>query len=499
MFSRNEIASRRGSVSAGWRSRGRVSRQTLRFLISLALTLPTLALVAGVSAPDASAVAPGQQLQINISSNAQGGTGTTTMGEPEIAQNPLNRDNLFIDWNTFRYPASNLTPVPNPCGGMTSMDRGVTWRPATVPLSSCADGIAAFGPDGTLYAGGIVVTSTTVVLPNPTCPPNSIRFGGVCLVVHGYDAIVRSTDSGQTWSAPVKIMGSTVSPPGPFPFAPGSGNPSDTFDRPWLAIDQSTGTIYATGHNIVDHESFVTASTDGGQAFRTIYAADSPAYPSNGLPGGTLAAANGVLAVAYTAASAPGATCPCVIFETSTDNGATFTRHVVPTVNAAGISRPFVAADPTGRGRFALTIFDATGTRNQVYTTSDFGQSWQGPTDVGEAPPNQQFKPWLSFSPSGQLALVWRTYHGTPGTAPYDVWAAVGRVLGAHGASFSAPVRVSSVAASYPPLNPGGGGDDFSFVLADNQYVHIGWGDSRNGRTETWYGRISLPTFKASG
>jgi hypothetical protein len=470
----------------------------LRFTLPIALAFLPVALVIGTSGPDAVAVAPGQQLEINMSQNADGGTGTTTKGEPEIAQNPLNPNNLFMDWNTFNYPVTSLTPVPDPCGGMTSMDRGQTWKPATLPLTSCADAVAAFGPDGTLYAGGIVVTSTTIVLPNPfpNCPPDARAFAGLCIVVHGYDAIVRSTDSGQTWSSPVKIMGSQVSPPGPFPFAPGSGNPSDTFDRPFLSIDQSTGTIYATGHNIVDHQTFVTASTDGGHSFGTIYAADSPSYPASGLPGGTIAAAKGVLAVAYTAASAPGATCPCVIFETSTDNGATFTRHVVPTTGAAATPRPFLAADPTGRGRFALQIFDSTGTVNQVYTTSDFGQTWQGPTDVAESPPNPQFKPWLSYGPSGELALVWRTYHGTVGTAPYDVWATVGRVQGTNGAVFSAPARVSSVAAPYPPLNPGGGGDDFSFVLADNQYLHVGWGDSRNGRTEAWFGRISLTTFK---
>jgi hypothetical protein len=321
-------------------------------------------------------------------------------------------------------------------------------------------------------------------------PPRK-NFAGFCLLVQGYDAVVRSTDAGKTWSAPVRTMGSAAN--GPFTFV--GGNAQNTFDRPFLAIDQSTGTIYAAGHNIADHETFVTASTDGGQTFPIIYAADSPDYPSSGLSGGTIAAANRVLAVAYTAAAAPGATCPCVIFETSTDNGA-FTRHVVPTVNAAAIPRPFLAADPTGKGRFALTIFHSTGMQDQVYTTRDSGQSWQGPTDVGETPPNPQFKPWLSYSPSGQLALASRTYNGTLGTAPYDVWAAVGRDQGANGASFSAPVRVTSVTAAYPPLNPGGGGDDFSFILADNQYVHVGWSDSRNGRTEAWYGRISLPTFK---
>jgi NADPH2:quinone reductase len=34
---------------------------------------------------------------------------------------------------------------------------------------------------------------------------------------------------------------------------------------------------------------------------------------------------------------------------------------------------------------------------------------------------------------------------------------------------------------------------------ADNKYVHVGWGDSRSGFTQVWYGRIPLPTFEGQG
>src|SRR5262249_27332378 len=149
------------------------------------------------------------------------------------------------------------------------------------------------------------------------------------------------------------------------------------------------------------------------------------------------------------------------------------------------------------KGTFALTIFDSTGTKNQIYVTDDFGARWQGPIEVGEAPANPRFKPWISFGPSGEIDLVWRTLHGTSITSdPYDVWAAVGRHQAAEGTVFSAPVAVSSVAAPYPPLTEGGGGDDFSFVIAGRTFVHVGWGDSRNGPTQTWYGRIPLSTFE---
>jgi hypothetical protein len=224
----------------------RLRRARIRWFVvmaALAIAMPVLATTSGPAAgtPAIGPLAP-VETQISATDN------TTTQGEPEIAENPLNPNNLFIDWNSFRY--SNH--------------------------------------------------------------PGSILFANLRLLVTGYDALVHSTDSGQTWSPVARPMGSQSV--GPFPFAPGSGNPAGTFDRPWVRVDQSTNTVYASGANIADHERFVTASTDDGQSFGTIYAVDSPDYPSGGNPSGTIDAANGVLAVGYTAASAPNATCPCVIF-----------------------------------------------------------------------------------------------------------------------------------------------------------------------------------------
>jgi hypothetical protein len=477
--------------------------QITRFALSFALVLPVAVTVVGVSAPlTSSAAPPSSSFEVQITSNGN----NSVMGEPEITQNPSNPVSLYMDWTTFSSPPGHPVPgVTYPCGGAASTDRGETWQALPVPMTACADGITAYTNDGALLAGGIVTTFTRfrppAKPPNPPCPPNERFVFGLCLLAHGYDAVMRSTDGGHTWSAQIPIMGSTTATPYSFPFAPNSGNPSDTFDRPWLAVDRSTGVVYGASHNIVDHEMFVTASTDGGQSFGTIYAVDTT-YPSvispgNGLPSGTMAAANGEVAVAYTAASVPGQTCPCVVFETSTDFGATFTTHVVPVIGAASVPRPFLAADPATPGRFALAVFDSTGTLNQVYTTSDNGQTWQGPTNVGEAPPSPRFKPWISFGPSGLIALVWRTQNPD---GSYDVWAATGRVKGANGAVFTTPVRVSSQSGTYPPS--GGAGDDFSWVIADNQYLHVGWGDSRYEPAQgvqVWYSRIPTTTFNGQG
>ena len=486
----------RPALEATSRNARRGFQRRARLWLTVVFAAPLFAVAIGASVSQTAGATQGNQaftheLEMDLAGN---GAATTT-GEPEIAVNPLNPRNLFIDWTTFNYPPSATAPIPDPCGGLSSQDGGLSWQPAPVPLTGCADAVSAFGPDGTLYAGGIVTTSVT---PVACSTPGAIMYVNGCILVEGYDAVLRSSDGGHSWSAPVKTMGSANN--GPFPFAPGSGNPLLTLDRPWIAVDQSTNTVYAAGHNIADHEGFVTASTNDGQSFGTIYAIDSPTYPSGGLFGGNIAAAHGVLAVAYTAASAPGATCPCVIFETSTNHGATFTAHVVPTVDAAAQPVPFVAADPNAKGHFAVTIFDSTGTENQVYTTNDNGATWSGPALVGESFPDQQFKPWLSYGPGGELLLVWRTWLGTPNTAPYDVWAAVGHNQGRRGPVFSAPMQVSSVAGAYPPQY--GAGDDFSWVIADQKFVDIGWGDARDlavgAGVQTWFARIPLATLEGT-
>ena len=474
----------------------------------------------------ANAVPPSSAIQIQITANPVG----FSSGEPEIAINPINPtnpNNLFIDHATFPVPATGgLPPLvspapPHSCGGYVSMDRGLSWQPGYLPFtpqtnpfgpnetfpSECEDGVAAFGPDGTLYAGGDTTIGANIAgfqVPGQPCPPNSAsspETGGVCLQLPGDDPFARSTDGGKTWTQlpyPIGSQGYGLDLAfggSGFNYAPGSGHAIDTYDRPFLVVDQSTGIVYISSQNILDHERFVTASTNKGDSWGPIYAVDSPTYPQVGF-GSNIAAQRGVIAVSYTADAAPGGcAATCLVFETSTNFGATWTRNIVPLVSAQNPPSAFVAADPARDGHYALQVFDSTGTVNQIYTSRDFGASWQGPTNVTEPGSHVHFKPWLSFGPSGQLALVWRTWEGAPNvaTTPYDVFVAVGRDQGTNGAVFSNRIELGSPAA---PFGTGGGGDDFSQVQVDNQYVHVAWGDSRSGLTQVEYARIPLTAFK---
>lgn len=497
-----------------------------RRIVSLGMGIPLVAAaLAAAGSQPANAVPPSGAIQVQITSNPTG----FSSGEPEIAINPTKPDNLFIDHATFPVPETGgLPPLVSPapahsCGGYVSTNRGVSWQPGFLPFtpqtnpfgqgetfsSECQDGVAAFGPDGTLYAGGDTTIGLNIAgfqVPGQPCPPNSAASpatGGICLQLPGDDPFARSTDGGRTWTQlpyPIGSQGYGIDfafGGTGFKFAPGSGHPVDTYDRPFVAVDQSTGTVYVSSQNILDHERFVTASTNKGDSWGLIYAVDSPTYPQIDF-GSNIAVQHGVLAVSYTASPAPGGcAATCLVFETSTDFGATWTRNIVPLVNAGSPPRAFLAADPAGNGHFAVQVFDATGTVNQIYTTRDFGAHWHGPTNVTEPGGHVHFKPWLSFGPAGQLALVWRTWEGTPNvsTTPYDVFVAVGRDQGANGAVFTSPIELGSPAA---PFGTGGGGDDFSQVQVDNQYVHATWGDSRSGLTQVEYARIPLTLFQGN-
>ena len=117
------------------------------------------------------------------------------------------------------------------------------------------------------------------------------------------------------------------------------------------ATANGTRTFYASATDLPRFVRWVVASHDQGRTFGPPHAIDSNLYPQiQGQQAGDYvpAAANGLLAFTYTASAAPGATCPCGIFETSRDDGATWTRHPAP------FPANWVAADPGHPGRFAI-------------------------------------------------------------------------------------------------------------------------------------------------
>jgi hypothetical protein len=226
---------------------------------------------------------------------------------------------------------------------------------------------------------------------------------------------------------------------------------------------------------------------------------DSREYPSKSGQG-AIAASHGILAAAYFSdavpAGAPGK-CPCLIFEVSRDDGKTWERRQVQdsrSMSPSGLNI-FVVADDTKPGRYSIMAPTANSAAIAVVTTEDFGKNWTAPVIAGSTPGATTSKPWVRYSPKGDLAVMWR---GILPDMSFRVWAALSKD---GGRKFSTPVQVTH--ASLPPPSRERGaflfGDDLSGLAADASAVHVVWADSRAGFQGTWYGRVPISMFEFPG
>jgi BNR/Asp-box repeat len=537
-------------LACAW-NRGR--RDRLKSLVALSAAIVTLVVLAGVFA-SASAVAPAGHLEVNVMNEPVRG------GEPELAVNPLRPQEVVfghtVVGNSYTNSAQEAGEQAVDGGLQVSHDGGKTWSAdhalhtsgysegpnpyliahglpsATgfkLTINGAGDPIEASGPDGSLYAGGVIVN---------TVSGGTSAFGFT--VPQGAIAVARSTNGGRTFGPISAVLsdqevGGMVSR-GMTP----KGIPTVgviPYDRPWIAVDQSNGAVYVstTGHP----QRYVAVSHDKAKTWGEIEALDCDeatppaanhavscsAYPQIG--DGNIAAADGTLAAVYTSSAAPGSTCPCAIFETSTDAGAHWNRHVLEASipNTSGL---YVAADPSQKGRFAVLFMPGNmvsgglaglpASKNvpqevQVLSTTNSGKTWSTPVTLGnESTQHITNRPWIAYGPTGVLAASWRNayppYDATsflvPGTQ--NVFAAVSRN---NGKTFSTPVQLNS-APSPPPDPKQLAEDDVGWVTVTKQYVYGAWGDWRptsknpvaagssppSGEMNAWIARVPISAFK---
>jgi hypothetical protein len=475
-----------------------------------------------------------QPSQINISNN-----NSLRYGEPDIAVNPTNPNNLVYNVLTSQYtwqcqaahdPNCTTFTMGNPSGeynvpGFLStrvyvtFDRGRTWTNVKFPtipelrtqaggnllpgesadasgfhsdLLSQGDPMVTVTADGTFYIGWDAMNLGTIILPPgfmlgtvtlcpastplPGCPTGGLLDGGI--------AVSKSTDGGRTWSTPV-LTGTGV-------------------DRPWMVTDLSTGRVYEASSGSVEAAGstgnpnqplfgngisyrWVVSSPDGlhwtspkqlggGPGCATTPPTQATCFSGSG--GSKMAASFGELAATFRATTSAAcqfflgatATAPCTVFETSTDSGATWTRHPVP-VPSNSTGTVFVAADPTQAGHFSVAVSNSTGTTFLVYTTADNGNSFSAGATVSDNTATTKFKGWMNYSADGVLGLMWRSNVSAP-NGPYNVFAAVSRD---EGVIFSNPLQVNAP-ASLGPDPSYNGQDDTSVIALSGQAAFVGWG-----------------------
>jgi hypothetical protein len=390
-------------------------------------------------------------------------------------------------------------------------DGGRTWKHFILPIldgafTRCPDEFAASTKDGILIMG---------CEPRETDPVKIDPFGEAAIVV--------SYDHGKTWSKRVDGINSYNKPPYPIfdkSLKPRFGGNSP-WDRPWIYVDDSTGTIYmfnSGGETDIDTgtpgkyrtQSYFTVSRNKAKSFGTIYAVDAPDWPQ--VTRASFAAGLGSVAEMYVASKVPAseaATCPCQVFGISYDEGKTWQRHVMKEIQvpAAATQRGGggpdgggilgnLIADPTTKGRFsAFRYVGGQSPHYEVATTNDDGKTWSEFVSTPTVPNSMRYiKPAWRYSRDGVLGIVWKAVY--PGDESFELWSAISKDAGK---TFSNALKISHGRSLPRQYYRQSMNDDNDGVDMSKDDLFAIWGDSRAGFQGSWFGKVSLSSYQFGG
>jgi len=402
-------------------------------------------------------------------------------GEPYIAINPTNQNNIIAGWMRARLDGKIWIATK------ASFDKGQTWSainfmPHDTTINGSADVSIAFHNSGIAYLSWI----------NYRQAPDTA----------GAVFVSKSSNGGLTWGTPNKVIGS-------------SDLPDNPFDRPWIAVDNSggvnDGAIYVTSMTAYwqagQHHIYLRTSTDSGLTWSTIKQVDNTTFSVGSLTtsyGGISIGKDGRAYIAFISYDVSASPFIRYYSVTTTDLGVTFLRNVIGTAfisAGSGFTRAWsIDANPTVTGNAVLTWID---NRNGDYDillskTINGGLSWSTPIRVNDDTNNngiEQDMVWADFSPSGKLAVAWRDRRlsGIGSAVPFDIYCAISSDSVN---SFSSNIRATSVSNPYFLVPQG---NSFIGCAMSDSSVYLNWGDYRNSPDwDIYFNRTDISTLITS-
>lgn len=420
-----------------------------------------------------------QPANINISNT------TVFGGEPYLAINPTNPNNIVIAWMALDVTTGFRMTIKS----KVSFDGGQTWgSPFNQPHMSSTWGSAdvsmAFRKNGTLYLCYIDYRQS----------PDS---GGVY--------ITHSNNGGVTWTTPTRAWNANTEDPTKLPL-----------DRPWLAVDNSTATtqgmFYVTTKPApwipAPNRAYLKSSKDSGAIWSNYRYVDTTNYLIGSLIQAPMTAlcvaADGALCLAYPSYVASQSVFPKIFFAKSYNKGGTFSRYDL-LVNPSSVPSPNnyklgynLCANPNNANQIAACFVGNNLGDPDVYvsTTNNGGVTWNTPVRANDdalSNGKAQDLVWATYSSNNKLLAVWRDKRNGTGTGyyqPSDVYCAVSLN---NGASFQSNIRLSNVSAAHDTILTQNGNDFLSCAL-NNDTIYATWGDVRTGKLNIYFTKTSIAT-----
>ena len=408
--------------------------------------------------------------QVNVDFNGQNITGDAA-NEPNIAINPLNKNEIVIGWRQFDNVTSNFRQAG--CG--YSADSGYTWTfPGVIePGVFRSDPVLDYDAAGNFYYNSLTVDS----FGNYPCK------------------VFRSSNGGVLWDAGVDAAGG---------------------DKQWMAIDRTggvgEGNIYSfwTSYYSSCQPGFFTRSTTGGNSYESCTEVDGDPHL------GTMALNNdGDLFIA-------GAAFQDIVVSKSENarNAGSLIAWNFPqiapvdgylgyglSVNPGGLlGQANIDVDRSGGPGSGNVYVLASVVRASVIDSGDVmftrsldgGLNWDVPVRVNDDPTTSAYQ-WfgtMSVAPDGRIDAVWLDTRDNPGS---DLSALYYAYSTDQGSSWSANEKLSDTFdphVGYPDQYKMG--DYFDMVSFDDG-AYLAWANTLNGEEDVYFSYIVPPVASTVG
>lgn len=403
-------------------------------------------------------------------------------GEPYLAINPTNSQNIVVAWMGFVFANSPRLSIKV----ASSFNGGQSWSPIItmphiVPTYKSADPSLAFDVNGNLYLSYIDYREN----------PDS---GGVY--------VFKSTDGGLSWGLPKMVIDM---------YADGDKKP---IDRPFLVVNETGDKLYMTTKPApwiaAPNRPYFMSSTDFGATWSPWRYVDTANY----LVGNTISApfappscSGNLFSCVYPSYLFSQNVYPQFILATTADNGNHFEYNSVfvgsqaITNDSAKLSYKLIH-NPVNINHLVFVFpYSFTSDIDIYFTESlDAGLNWSSPKRINDDPianGKMQDLLWADFDNDGDLVVSWRDRRNAPGVGYNKASEYYAAYRNKDSLNFGENFKLSDSLVGFNTILIQSG-NDFMGMEVDNDTISAVWGNTRDGSLDIWFSRIAVQNGQIS-